>query len=135
MLEKETKFEFDEKCKFSFEEIKNILIRAPIMATPDWNKEYEIMCDANDYAIGTMLGQRADKTFKTIYYASKTFNEAQENYSTTEKEILVMVFACEKFRLYILGSYVVLNTDHAVIKYLMAKKGAKPRLIRWVLLL
>ena len=105
------------------------------MATPDWNKEYEIMCDANDYAIGTMLGQRADKTFKTIYYASKTFNEAQENYSTTEKEILVMVFACEKFRLYILGSYVVLNTDHAVIKYLMAKKGTKPRLIRWVLLL
>ena len=56
LLEKETKFEFDEKCKFSFEKIKNRLIRAPIMATHDWNKEYEIMCDANDYAIGTMLG-------------------------------------------------------------------------------
>ena len=105
------------------------------MATHDWNKEYEIMCDANDYAIGTMLGQRVDKTFKTIYYASKTFNEAQENYSTTEKEMITMVFACEKFRLYILGSYVVLNTDHAAIKYLMAKKGAKPGLTRWFLLL
>ena len=65
----------------------------------------------------------------------KTFNEAQENYSTTEKEMLAMVFACEKFRPHILGSPVVIHTDHAAIKYLMAKKDAKPRLIRWVLLL
>ena len=75
------------------------------------------------------------KTFRTIYYASKTFNEAQENYSITEKEMLAVVFACEKFRLYILGSHVIVHTDHAAIKYLMAKKDAKPRLIRWVLLL
>ena len=73
--------------------------------------------------------------FKAIYYASKTFNEAQENYSTTEKEMLTIVFACEKFRPYILGSHVIIHTDHAAIKYLMAKKEAKPRLIRWVLLL
>ena len=73
--------------------------------------------------------------FKAIYYASKTFNEAQENYSTTEKEMLAIVFACEKFRPYILGSHVVIHTDHAAIKYLMAKKEAKPRLIRWVLLI
>ena len=73
--------------------------------------------------------------FKAIYYASKTFNEAQENYSTTEKEMLAIVFACEKLRPYILGSHVVIHTDHASIKYLMEKKEAKPRLIRWVLLL
>ena len=73
--------------------------------------------------------------FKAIYYASKTFNEAQENYFTIEKEMLATVFACEKFRPYILGSHVVIHTDHAAIKYLMAKKEAKPRLIRWVLLL
>ena len=73
--------------------------------------------------------------FRAIYYASKTFNEAQENYSTTEKEMLAMVFACEKFRPYILGSHVIIHTDHAAIKYLMAKKEVKPRLIRWVLLL
>ena len=73
--------------------------------------------------------------FKAIYYASKTFNEERENYSTTEKEMLAIVFACEKFRPYILGSHVVIHTDHAAIKYLMAKKEAKPRLIKWVLLL
>ena len=81
------------------------------------------------------MGQKAEKVFKAIYYASKTFNGAQENYSTIEKEMLVMVFACEKFRSYILGSHVIIHIDHATIKYLMAKKEAKPRLIRWVLLL
>ena len=73
--------------------------------------------------------------FRVIFYACKTFNEAQENYSTTEKEMLAMVFACEKFGPYILGSHVIIHIDHAAIKYLMAKKEAKPRLIRWVLLL
>ena len=105
------------------------------MATPDWSKEFEIMCDASDYSMGAILGQRTEKIFRAIYYAIKTFNEAQENYSTTEKEMLAMVFACEKFRPYILGSYVIIHTDYAAIKYLMEKKEAKPRLIRWVLLL
>ena len=105
------------------------------MAKLDWNREFEIMCDASDFAMRAVLGQKAEKVFKAIYYAGKTFNEAQENHSTTEKEMLVIVFACEKFRPYILGSYVIIHTDHVAIKYLMAKKEAKPRLIRWVLLL
>ena len=98
LMDKETNFEFDEKCKCSFEEIKDRLIKAPIMTTLGWNKELEIMCDANDFSMGAVLGQRSDKTFRAIYYASKTFNEAQENYSTTKKEMLEMVFAYEKFR-------------------------------------
>ena len=93
------------------------------------------MCDTSDFAMGAVLGQRIEKIFKAIYYASKTFNEAQENYSTIEKEMLAMVFACEKFRPYVLGSHVLIHTDHVAIRYLMAKKHAKPRLIRWVLLL
>ena len=93
------------------------------------------MCDASDYAMGVILGQRTEKMFKAIYYASKTFNEAEENYSKTEKGMLAMVFACEKFKPYILGSHVIIQIDHAVIRYLMAKKDAKPRLIRWLLLL
>ena len=76
------------------------------MAKPDYNKEFEILCDASDYAMGAVLGQKADKVFRAIYYSSKTFNEAQENYSTTKKKMLAMVFACEKFRPYILGSHV-----------------------------
>ena len=135
LLEKDTKFHFDESCQKAFEEIKFRLVEAPIMAKPDWNRKFEIMCDASDFAMGAVLGQKDKKVFKAIYYASKTFNEAQENYSTTEKEMLAIMFACEKFRPYILGSHVVIHTDHAAIKYLIAKKEAKPRLIIWVLLL
>ena len=135
LLEKEANFEFDEECKCVFEDIKARLIRALIMATPDWSKDFETMCDASDYAMGAVLGQRTYKTFRAIYYVSKTFNEAQENSSTIEKEIIAIVFACEKFRLYILGSHVIVHTDHEEIKYLLAKKDAKPRLIKWVLLL
>ena len=105
------------------------------MVKPYWNKEFEIMCDAIDYAMGAVLGQRTDKVFRAIYYASKTFNEAQENYSTTEKKMLEIVFSCENFRPYILGSHIIIHTDHVVIKYLMVKKEAKPRLIRSILLL
>ena len=135
LLEKDAKFDFDESCRSAFEEIKSRLVSAPIMLTPDWSNEFEIMCDASDYAMGAVLGQRTEKVFKAIYNASKTFNEAQENYSTTEKEMLAIVFACEKLWPYLLGSHVVIHTNHAAIKYLMENKDAKPRLIRWVLLL
>ena len=78
LLENDATFKFDEACRFVFEEIKYILVIAPIMTTPDWNKDFSIMCDASDYEIGAVLGQRTDKTFRAIYYANKTFNEAHE---------------------------------------------------------
>ena len=93
------------------------------------------MCDASDYAIGAVLGQKREKIFQVIYYASRTLNDAQLNYATTKKELLAIVFAFDKFRPYLIGNKVVVHTDHSAIKYLMTKKDAKPRLIRWVLLL
>ena len=135
LLDKDTKFDFDESCSSAFEDIKSILVIAPILVASDWNREFEIMCDASDYAMGAVLGQRIEKIFRAIYYANKTFSEAQENYSTIENEMLTMVFSCEKFRPYILGSHVIIHIDHTTIKYLMAKKDAKTSLIRWVLLL
>ena len=93
------------------------------------------MCDASDFAMGAVLVQRIEKTFKAIYYFIKTIIEAQENYSIIEKKMLALIFACEKFRPYILGSQVIVHITHVAIKYFMAKKDAKPRLIRWVLLL
>ena len=76
LLEKDVKFDFDESYRSAFEEIKSRLVLVPIMLTPDWNNEFEIMCDASDYAIGVILGQRIEKIFKAIDYAIKTFNEA-----------------------------------------------------------
>src|SRR3954462_15735629 len=93
------------------------------------------MCDASDSAVGAVLGKRVDKKLNVIHYASKTLDSAQKNYATTGKEFLAVVFACDKFRPYIIDSKVIIHTDHAALKYLMAKKDAKPRLIRSVLLL
>ena len=105
------------------------------MIVSNWNEPFEIICDASDFVIREVLGQRHNKVFKSIYYASQTLNEAQENCVTTEKEMLVMVYSCDKFRPYIIGSKVFIYTDYTTIRYLMMKNDAKPRLIRWVLLL
>ena len=93
------------------------------------------MCDASNYAIGAVLGQKREKALQVIYYASWTLNDEQLNYATTEKELLVIVFAFDKFRPYLISNNVIVHTDHSAIKYLMTKKDTKPRLIRWVLLL
>ena len=102
---------------------------------PDWSLPLELMCDASDYAIGVVLGQRKEKKLHVIYYASRTLTDTQLNYATTEKEMLAGIFAFNKFRSYLLGSKVVVYIDHAALKYLMNKKDSKPRLIRCVLLL
>ena len=135
LLEQNKPFRFDAECQHAFTELKKKLVSAPIIVAPDWSKSFELMCDASDYAIGAVLGQRKDKVFHSIYYASKTLTDAQLNYTTTEKELLAVVFAFDKFRAYLVGTKVVVYTDHSAIKYLIAKKDAKPRLIRWVLLL
>ena len=70
-----------------------------------------------------------------VYYASKTINDAQKNYTTTKKELLVVVFALDKFRNYLLGTSIVIFTDHSTLKYLLNKNDAKARLIRWIFLL
>ncbi|GJS96505.1 reverse transcriptase domain-containing protein [Tanacetum coccineum] len=93
------------------------------------------MCDASDYAIGAVLGKRIEKHFRPIHYASKTMTEAESNYTTTEKEMLVVVYAFEKFRSYLIMNKSVVYTDHSALKYLFNKKDAKARLLRWVLLL
>ncbi|XP_073290992.1 uncharacterized protein [Primulina huaijiensis] len=135
LLQKDVPFKFGEDCKEAFNKLKNMLTIAPIIQPPDWNLPFEIMCDASNYVVGTVLGQKVDKKSHVIHYASRTLDSAQCNYTTTEKELLAIVFALEKFRSYLLGSKVIVFSDHAALKYLLTKKELKPRLIRWILLL
>nr|GEX32241.1 reverse transcriptase domain-containing protein [Tanacetum cinerariifolium] len=111
LLEKETPFVFSKYCIDAFETLKKKLTKAPILVIPDWNLPFKLMCDASDFAIGAVLGQRKTKHFQPIHYASKTMNEAQIYYTTTEKEMLALIYAFEN------------------------KQDDKLRLIRWVLLL
>ncbi|GJS53687.1 reverse transcriptase domain-containing protein [Tanacetum coccineum] len=93
------------------------------------------MCDASDYAIGAVLGQRKTKHFQPIHYASRTMTDAQAHYTTTKKELLAMVYAFEKLRPYLVLSKTIVYTDQSALKYLLAKQDAKSRLLRWILLL
>ncbi|CAN6581475.1 unnamed protein product [Malus baccata var. baccata] len=122
-------------CHDAFNKLKNLLTSAPIITAPNWTLPFELMCDASDYAVGAVLGQRRDKLPYVIYYASRTLNYAQLNYAITEKELLAVVFALENFRSYLIGAKVIVYSDNSALKYLLSKKEAKPRLIRWVLLL
>jgi hypothetical protein len=126
---KETPFVFDEECKQAFGALKKILKSTPIIQPPNWGVPFEIMCDASDYAVGAVLGQRVDKLPHVSYYASRTLNDAQLNYSTSQKELLAVIFALDKFRSYLLGSKVIIYLDHVALKYLFSKKDAKSRLI------
>ncbi|GJU45362.1 reverse transcriptase domain-containing protein [Tanacetum coccineum] len=112
LLKKETPFLFSKDCIDAFQTLKKKLTEAPILVVPDWNLPFELMCDASDFAI-----------------------EAQIHYTTTEKEMLAVVYAFEKFRPYLVLSKSIVYTDHSALKYLMNKQDAKPRLLRWVLLL
>ncbi|GJV82457.1 reverse transcriptase domain-containing protein [Tanacetum coccineum] len=116
LLEKETPFVFSKDYIDAFKTLKKKLTEAPILVVPNWNLP------------------KLEPTFQT-HYASKTMTEAQIHYTTTEKEMLAVVYAFEKFRPYLVLSKSIVYTDHSALKYLMNKQDAKPRLLRWVLLL
>ncbi|GJS76129.1 reverse transcriptase domain-containing protein [Tanacetum coccineum] len=128
-----TPFIFSDECIQAFQTLKKKLTEAPILIAPDWDLPFELMCDASDFAIGAVLGQRHEKHFRPIHYASKTMNEAESHYTTTEKEMLAVVYAFEKFRSYLILNKSIVYTDHSALKYLFAKKDSKARLLpRWV---
>ena len=116
ILIKDTNFERTKNGENAFVKLKSMLTSAPIMQPPNWTLLFEIMCDASDYVVEPILGQRKDKKPYVIYYASKTSNSAQLNYSTTEKELLVVVFPFDKFRSYLVGSPVVVFSYHVALK-------------------
>nr|GFB58201.1 reverse transcriptase domain-containing protein [Tanacetum cinerariifolium] len=131
----DTPFIFSEDCIKAFQTLKQKLTKAPILIALNWDLSFELMCDTSDFAIGAVLGQRYEKHFRPIHYASKTLTEAESNYTTTEKEMLAVVYAFEKFRSYLIMNKCIVHTDHSALKYLFAKKDAKARLLWWVLLL
>nr|GEU90311.1 reverse transcriptase domain-containing protein [Tanacetum cinerariifolium] len=135
LLEENSPFIFSNECIQAFRTLKEKLTEASILIAPNWDQPFELMFDASDYAIGAVLGQRVEKHFRPIHYASKTVTQAETSYTTTEKEMLAVVYAFEKFRSYLIMNKSIVYTDHLALKYLFAKKDAKARLLRWILLL
>nr|GEU91586.1 reverse transcriptase domain-containing protein [Tanacetum cinerariifolium] len=125
----------DTKLALIWEKSHFMVKEAPILIAPNWDQPFELMCDASDFAVGAVLGQRVEKHFRPIHYASKTMTQAETNYKTTKKEMLAVVYAFEKFRSYLIMNKSFVYTDHSALKYLFAKKDTKVRLLRWFLLL
>jgi len=119
----------------AFEELQSLLVSTPTMQPPDFSLLFQIMCDASDFTIGVVCGQKVNRMSHVIYYTSRTLTDAQKNYSTTKTEFLGKVFAFDKFRPYLLCSKVIVFAGYAILKHLLAKNDNKPRLIRWILLL
>ena len=107
LLIKDMPFLFSMDCVSAFDRLKEALVFAPIVRAPNWDLPFKLMCYASDYAIGAVLGQRVDNKIHVIYYACKTLDDAHMNYSTTEKELLAIVYVFKKFRTYLVGSKVV----------------------------
>ncbi|XP_042386458.1 uncharacterized protein LOC121978147 [Zingiber officinale] len=127
LLQKDVMFHFDQRCIEAFDRLKEALTSTPIIRPPDWSLPFELMCDASDFVVGAVLAQRVDRAPYVICYASKTLDSAQANYTTTEKELLSIIFALDKFRSYLLCSHVVVFSDHVALKYLLKKPDVKPR--------
>nr|GEZ88182.1 reverse transcriptase domain-containing protein [Tanacetum cinerariifolium] len=120
LLEKNSPFIFSNECIQAFRTLKEKLTEAPILIAPNWDQPFELMCDASDYAVGAVLGQRVEKHFWPIHYASKTMNQAEKNYTTTEKEMLAVVYTFEKFR-----SYLIMNKSIEFDFKVIDSKGAE----------
>nr|GEY62779.1 reverse transcriptase domain-containing protein [Tanacetum cinerariifolium] len=125
LLKKDTPLFFSKECVEAFQTLERKLTEAPILIALDWDLPFELMCDASDFAIGAVMGQCQEKHFRPIHYASKTMIEAESNYTTTEKEMLVVVYAFEKFRSYLIMNKIIVYTDHSALKYLFPKKDQR----------
>ena len=125
MLEKDANFFWDEDCQMSFEELKSHLTTALIVRAPNWKLPFKVICDASDPSIEAVLTQREHGKPYVVYYESKTLNEAQRNYTTTEKELLEVVYALDKFCAYLMGLDIKMFTNHSALNYLLTKKDAK----------
>ncbi|GKA23214.1 reverse transcriptase domain-containing protein [Tanacetum coccineum] len=130
---KDTPFEFNDEGQNTFKILKEKLTCAPVIISQNWSLPF--MCDASDFAVGAILGQKEGKIFHLIYLANKTLNAAQQNYTITEKELMATVFAFDKFQSYLVLSKTIVHTDHSALRHLFKKQDAKPHLICWILLL
>ena len=122
ILKKDVGFEWSQECQGSFETLKSKMASAPILVFPDWNKEFHVHVDASSIALGVVLAQPGEGDLDhPIAYASRKLSFVERNYTTTEREELVMVYALQKLRNYLLGSHFKMFTDHSALQYLVNK--------------
>ena len=136
LLKKNVEFSWSPERQGAFEELKLTLAKAPVLSPPDWKKEFHVTLDASGWCLGAILWQyEEDKRESLVYYASQQMSPVEQKYTTTEREALAVVYACKKFRHYLLGYQIIFHMDHDSLKYLVNKPDLSGRIARWILLL
>ena len=134
LLKKNEKLKWTPEAQSAFEKLKECLVAAPVLANPDFSRQFNLQCDASQTGVGCVLYQVNDNGEEhPVAFMSQKLNSAQRNYSITELECLAAVLAVKKFRAYIEGSHFKIITDHASLKWLMSQKDLSGRLARWSL--
>lgn len=131
LLQKSSTFQWTSEQQHSFETLKSKLLSQPVLIYPDWNKSFILTTDASNEAIGAILSQGTIGKDKPLAFASRTLNKAETRYSTTEKELLAIVWATKHFRQYLYGKKFTIVTDHKPLVWLMNVKDPNSRLMRW----
>ena len=135
LTEKNRAFKWSVQCQQAFQKLKDALVTAPVLAYPDFSKEFILTTDASDVGLGAVLSQYHDGRERVVSYASRHLHKAERNYSATEKECLGVVWATEYFRHFLLGAEFVVHTDHDPLVYLRSVPCPRGRLARWIGLL
>ena len=132
MLMKDAEFQWTESCQIAFEDLKAKLLVAPILRGPYWSLPFHISTDASEMAIGGVLGQKEGQVSYAIYFVSKNLTPLELNYTITEIEFLVVVYAINNFCHYIIGYEVFVHTDQSAIRFLMNKPITNGRVTQWL---
>lgn len=127
LTKKDQQFLWSLNCGKSFQALKNCLCSAPVLSYPDFDETFTLTTDASNVGLGAILSQKGHP----VCYISRTLNKAEMNYSTTEKELLAIVWAIKRLRQYLLGRKFIIQTDHQALKWLFNVKDPSSRLLRW----
>jgi hypothetical protein len=135
LLQKNVEYNWTTECQSAFDQLKEKLTQAPVLAFADFQMQFILTTDACDSGIGGVLSQCFDGVEKPVLFLSRTLNEHERNYATTHKECLAIVWCIKQCEHYLLGNKFVIRTDHHALKWLMSVKDHNGRLMRWALML
>lgn len=135
LTSKEMTFQWSQECQEPFSYLKDALVSDPILALPNFEKEFILSTDASSIGIGCVLSQYDNtNSLKPVAYAGRSFTDPETRFTVTEQELLACVWAITYFKVYLEGKHFQLYTDHAALTWLLNQKQASSaRLARWIL--
>ena len=132
LLKEDSPFTWTKECQQAFEELRNALIAEPILALPDFSRSFVLTTDAGNRTVAAVLQQDFGKGLQPVRYWSRRMTKPEENYSTTEQEMLALVEGIKTFDYYLYGQHFYVETDHRALVYLFSQPKLSPRQCRWL---